>query len=198
MKGQPVEPVKHLSFQHVNGFKSGLKYYYKQLNIPIPADVDATLHEFIGGYERTVAELKLTGEMEMTEGKQPLDYKGYKYLASRAMKATEDTDLNVFAHCFLVFCWNLIARCNSVSSLMFEHISWEADALIVVFPSHKGDKEGKNCSPKHVYANRENPEICPILSLAIYVFTLPHRRNEAKKMVFCDVPKDTNSKFSKC
>ena len=63
---------------------------------------------------------------------------------------------------------------------MLEHISWEEDSLTVVFPAHKGDPEGNDASPKHVYANPVHPHVCPVLALAVLVFSDGfHGRNEA-------------------
>jgi hypothetical protein len=63
-----------------------------------------------------------------------------------------------------------VARCHSVASLMYQHITWSGDCMQVVFPTHKGDPEGKNAKPKHVFANPMDPSVCPVLALAIYVF----------------------------
>lgn len=65
-----------------------------------------------------------------------------------------------------------------------------------MFPSSKGDKEGKNSHGKHIYANPENPEICPILSLAIYLWSIGFRRNGSKRTVFGG-NEENNSRFSK-
>lgn len=69
----------------------------------------------------------------MTEGKVPLTFQAYNYLARRALAMTADFPLAMFAHLFLLLCWNLIARSVSVSSLMFNHISWEEDAMCSCF-----------------------------------------------------------------
>ena len=69
--------------------------------------------------------------------------------------------------------------------------------MVIVFPTHKGDKDGENSlsSPKHVFANPTNPEICPILAFGVYMFCLGVRRDWAKRKVFGD--KDNNeSRFS--
>ena len=97
---------------------------------------------------------------------------------------------------FLLFCWNLVARCVSVASLMYSHITWKEDAMVIVFPTTKADQEGKNCSPKHVFANPLNPEICPILSFAIFLFTSGVRRNGANPIVFSDNINNTEDRFS--
>lgn len=113
------------------------------------------------------------------------------------MTAKDNSLGSIFSHTFFLLAWNLIARCVSISSLMFEHISWSEDAMVIVFPSHKGDKEGHNTAPKHVYANPLNPFICPILSFAIYIFTTGYRRGGSKTSVFEGDVDNTESKFSK-
>jgi len=117
---------------------------------------DETLHafkEFFNGYKRKIGELKQDGEMTSKEGKDPLSFSGYRFIARKALDQKDDLGLASFAWCFLLFAWNLIARCVSVSSLMYDHIWWEEDAMVIVFPTQKNDKENKRVSPKHVYAN---------------------------------------------
>jgi hypothetical protein len=104
--------------------------------------VVSKLKDWFDGYVRHIAELKLNGLMSTVEGKAPLTKPGYHFLSRNACKAAEDIQLGIFAWVFLVLCWNLIARCNSVASIMYDHIKWEQDAMTIVFPSHKGDKEG--------------------------------------------------------
>jgi hypothetical protein len=79
---------------------------------------------------------------------------------------------------------------------MYNHISWDGDSMVIVFPSHKGDKEGNVSLPKHVFANPLDPALCPILWLAVYVFTTGFRRTDAKPLVFGAVD-STESRFSK-
>ena len=123
-----------------------------------------------------------------------MSFRGYKYLAEKATMSREGNDnvtscrdekLFNFADFILLLCWNLIARCVSVGSLMFNYVSWENDSL-VVFSSHKGDKDGKKALPKHVYANTMEPAICPILSFAIYLFTKGYDREGSKTTIFAN------------
>ena len=77
---------------------------------------------------------------------------------------------------------------------MYNHVSWENDSMVVVFFSHKGNKEGRNALPKHVYANIAEPSVCPILSFAIYIFTRGYEREGAKMTIFAG---DAENRFSK-
>lgn len=79
---------------------------------------------------------------------------------------------------------------------MFDHIGWSGDALTVTFPAHKGDQENNDGAPKHCYANLQNPSICPILALAVFVFTMPLRDGNQNRLLFSSVDRAEN-RFSK-
>ena len=80
--------------------------------------------------------------MPLREGKDALNFSGYRLLCHHATKATVDFPRAIFGWCFLIFCWNLMARCSMVSGVMFCHLDWIGDALTIAIPRHKGDPEG--------------------------------------------------------
>lgn len=189
--GEYLDPIQFQSFALVSGYKSALKNHFQKTNNPFSKTVDDEIKSFLAGYERLIANLKKDGDIPLTEGKIPLSFGGYSFLAERALAPQKSVDstvaefeLSIFAHVFLLLCWNVMARCVSISSLLFDNISWIEDAMTIVFAMTKSDQEGKNCSPKHVFANPLHPEICPILSLGIYIFTLGFRRHGGKRSVF--------------
>ena len=194
--GTYKSPVVYQSFEHVSGYKSAIKNYFKSKRVRFSDESELTQSDFFGGYKRLIAGEKQDGTRKMREGKVPLSFSVYRFLAKLALSSDHDFSGAAFAHVFLVLCWNLIARCVSVASLMYNHITWKEDAMVIVFPTSKSDKEGKNCSPKHVYANVQYPEICPILSFAIFVFTSGVRRIGAKPTVFSDNFNNTEDRFS--
>ena len=190
------EPERLQSVQHVNGYKSALTDKFRTLGIPIDFTTATMFSDLMTGYRRIIQKKKQDGEMGVREGKFPLSFSGYRFLANKAMAQKTDFSLAIFAHVFLLFCWNMIARCVSVSLLMFTHISWEEDSMVVIFPTTKSDKVGKNSSPIHIFANRRCPEICPILWFAVYIWCMGFRREGAKATVFGG-QKETQSRFSK-
>lgn len=192
--GAYLNPIVFHAFQHVSGYKSAIKDLYLNQEVEVSSDINKMLKSFFDGYVRKVAQLKLNGKMPLIEGKMPMGFKGYRFLSSKAIEQEKDHSLSIFAHLFLLLCWNLIARCVSVGSLMYHHISWDNDSLVVVFPAHKGDQEGRTALPKHVYANPSEPAICPILSLAVYIFTKGYEREGSKATVFAG---EAESRFSK-
>jgi len=65
----------------------------------------------------------------------------------------------------------MIQRSNSISKIRLTAISWRDDSMIIDIPRHKGDQEGEHCYPRALYANVYQPEICPVLAVAIRVFS---------------------------
>jgi hypothetical protein len=131
------DPPRFQSYHHVNGYKSAILDLYRQSKVKPNDDIDDMLMETMAGYKRLVAELKQNGEMSMKEGKSPLSFEGYRFIAKTAISQPRDFMLGSFAWIFLLLCWNLMARCNSVGGIMYDHIGWEQDAMYVVFPTHK-------------------------------------------------------------
>ena len=134
----------------------------------------------MAGFGRQVANAKQNGHMSITEGKQPISMSGYKMLADLLIKVP----MMLFAWPFFLLCWTLMARSNSVGNIMLQHISWKEDALIVGMAQHKGDKEGQNAFGRHVYANPLNPTICPVLALAVLVFSKDYRDPNSRLQLF--------------
>eukprot|EP01034_Spumella_vulgaris_P035606 gene35606-43904_t len=74
-----------------------------------------------------------------------------------------------------------MARSIMVGNMMYQHVSWSGDALTVNVPGHKGDKEGAKDYARHVYANPLEPAICPILSLAVMIFSSSFRSGDKRQ-----------------
>jgi hypothetical protein len=67
-----------------------------------------------------------------------------------------------------------MCRAGSAVAICFLHMEWKEDALRIYFAHQKNDQMGKRPrDPRHIYANPKCPEICPILSLGIYLVCLP-------------------------
>ena len=189
-----LDPVVFHAFQHVGGYKSAIKNFYSNKEVIMSLDIQKMLKQLFEGCIRTVTKLKQEEIMPIVEGKPPMSFRGYKFLAQKAVEQTKDYNLAIFSHLYLLLCLNLIARCVSVGRLMYNHISWENDFMIIVFLSHKGDKEGRNALPKDIYANIVEPTACPILSFAVYIFTRGFEREDSKMTLFAG---DTESRFIK-
>jgi len=93
--------------------------------------------------------------------------------------------------------WNLLCRSVSVEDLMLEHITWQEDAMRVIFSKTKSDQTGEGISnDKFIYSNVINPTVDPILALGVYIFC--KQRNSQNG---CNYPlfegNDQKARFSK-
>lgn len=97
-------------------------------------------------------------------GKRPLGYSLYSALCFRSRQLL----VGGFAHLCLVLSWNLMCRSRSTQTIRLDHLSFEEDALGVVFYKSKTDQGGmKRRDPKHIYANPMEPTTCVMLALAV-------------------------------
>lgn len=194
--GLYFDPPQYYSFSHVNGHRSAIQYLYSERKVEPSIDAKRIFKETLDGFKRKVADLKMRGEMPQMEGKQPMSQRGYHYLATIAMKQEEDYPLYIFCHTFLILCWNLIARAVTVGNIMFDHISWDEDALTINIGKQKNDQEGNNGFARHVYANPKNPTVCPVLAMALFVFCDSYRREGSDRRLFGS-PSSTKDRFGK-
>ena len=157
-----TKPTEFCSLIHVNAYRNSIKNLYRERMAPIDADLECVFQDTMSAYKRRIADLKSKGEMSIHEGKQPMSQFGYHYLVEAAVKQNDDFNFYVTCHCFLLLCWNLIARAVSVGSILYDSISWEEDAMTIHIGKMKNDQEGTNGFARHVYANPKDPVICPI------------------------------------
>ena len=193
--GQHMVPPVFNSFSHVNAYRSAIMDFYRRKEIIMDDNITNKMAEYCSGYKRKVAQLKEDGELPMMEGKVAMSSTGYNFLAEIALTQDDDFNLYTFIHYFLLLCWNLMARSVSVAHIMYDHISWEEDALCINLGKTKGDQEGKNSFPRHVYANPMFPEICPILGFAIYIFCKGYQREGSSRLLFGATSQDRFSKW---
>ena len=198
----PVAPVngKNVlnSASYVSSYRSALKWFYEKQGQELPAEVMKQLGRYTSGFKRVKNQRKQDGEEEAEEGKQPMQFAGYEWLAKQAVGSQKEFTQGCFAWIFLLLAWNLISRGRNVGTLMFEHISWQDDSMTVRMFVKKHDQEGKDSKPKHVFANPCKPWICPILALAVYVFSGGPRRPGGKMLLFGnDRAEDRFSKWLK-
>jgi hypothetical protein len=185
----------------MQGYKSALIWLYKEKKIKFNEECDIWLDEFINGYKKIIADKKARGVMSTKEGKSPISFLGYCEICRVMMSLQPEKRKytwaeSLFAWSFMTLSWNLVSRANSVGNVMLQHVDWKEDSMIITFPKHKGDQTGEGLSnDKHVYANPLMPEICPILALAVLVFSI-HRGTEIRQQQLF-LGKDSESRFSR-
>ena len=159
---------KNKSVSEISNVISSIKYHHEVKGVPMVDEVNRFFKQYTKGYKRKVAEARENGEMPLMEGKLPLTFQGYRLLCERSLDDADDVSVVLYGHLYTILCWNLIARSTSVAHLRYDHITWKDDAMYIHLPRHKGDQEGSQSYPKAIYANPKNPEMCPVLALAIH------------------------------
>ena len=147
-------------------------YLHKMAGFRISEEFQRNLSLFNRGMKRKVTDEKTKLGTSLEEGKKGMNINVYKLLCQKLMEI--DTEESIFGHLFLVLEWNLMARSNNCTKLMLGHIEWRDDCLVFFFGNTKNDQEGERSdTPWHVYSNPFEPCICPVLSLAKYIFSNP-------------------------
>jgi hypothetical protein len=164
----------------VQGYKSGLKNLYRERRVEFCPQLELSLSDFNSGYKRTIADLKEQGQMKLTEGKSHLTFDRYKYLCNLSYRRCTSTHKPLH----LRLEWNTLSRNESVSTISYEHICWEADCLQITHARHKSDQNGSSAFAKHIYANPDNPEICSILCFGLHVICCQYQNDRTRHKVF--------------
>lgn len=136
-------------------------------------DISKYLDDTINGYKTIIANKKQRGIMKLQEGRLPLTFTGYLELSLLLMGLVIVGSLSgpAFGWCYFIITWNLMCRSNSTANIHLNHIQSQNDCMTITFAKSKGDQTGEKEGEKHVYGNPLNPQICPILSMAVWVFT---------------------------
>ena len=164
------------------GFVSTFKYWHEMSDekrhpdsprIELPVEHDVYLKRFTEGRKRKIAELRNEGLLSAREGKTYLLCAGYKWLAKTAIKDPSHS----YAHPFLVLSWNLMARSQTTSNLLWENVGWDGDCMTLQYETSKSNQTGENVVPRHIFANPYQPSICPILAMGIKLLTDSHTKS---------------------
>ena len=152
--------------------RSALMHLYRMSKYEVEEEFDTKLKQFMNGMKRTLQQQKVIHGDDFHEGKRKMSFEVYEKMCELFLK--EESKEYLFAHCFLVLEWNLMARSENVVDCHVSHIYWSNDSLVFHFAKTKSDQTGKNTDQVwHVYATPENPCTCPILALACYLFSNP-------------------------
>jgi hypothetical protein len=178
----------------MQGYKSALKNYYGDRGARLDSVLDNWLDEFIKGYKKAIAQKKESGVMDMSEGKSSLSFIGYRSICEYMMKIHPVGRLwtwqeGLFSWLYMVLTWNLMCRSYNSAHLMLQHFDWRNDCLLIRFAKTKSDSTGEGISnEKHVYANPLTPSICPVLALAVFVWSTPRAVGDMK--LFCGLSQE--------
>jgi hypothetical protein len=107
--------------------------------------------------------LAQTGIGALHRAKQPLPFPVYRFLARGFLSAIGMKDRNdniqyIFAHLYLLLCWNTMTRSVNAATIPLNHLEWFNDSFKVYIFQQKNDQEGdKSEHAKHVFCKSSNP-----------------------------------------
>jgi hypothetical protein len=163
--GSEKKPVSLEFLKSYGGHRSALTYYFHRCKYVPPKSWQDKLSQAMKGLNNRSARARAASGKKLGEGKSPMSFDLYRKLCQWLI---ELDDANAaYAHCFLTLTWNLMCSSRSTVNLQYEHVGWYNDAMGIKFGHNKSDQEGKlQWKVRHIYANPQMPEICPILSFA--------------------------------
>lgn len=156
-----------LGFHAHASHRSGFFNLYKQYKVKMSEEMVDELSDFFRGLRRTIARKEGEGHISHTSGKDPLSFDLLQYFSKQMFHQT--TKDFIFARCFLLLAWNLMARSQNTFNIHYTHISWGEDSLRIYFSHMKNDQAGQRPKdPRNIFANPLNPDLCPILALGVF------------------------------
>jgi len=172
---QPLQQQKVIVRQSKSAYtsvQSAVSFLYRSSGVQRGAAMKTRVATYISGVTRRGMQQKQSLGLKIVEGKKPMKKECYSKLAELFFKS-DDREC-IFAHLFLILDWNLMKRAENCVDAKVNHITFENDCLIFEFAKSKSHQSGEDhVGPWHVYSNPLEPHICPVLSLARYLFTYP-------------------------
>jgi hypothetical protein len=178
-----------ISHSTMGGYKSALKKYYDDRNVAFidpntsteTRSLDKFCDDFLHSYERTIADKKERGIMDINEGKSAIPVEGFRRLNLEFIKfrppntirntmrkgqptvATVRTNVawatGIFCFANSALQWNLLCRSETLDRLHLPHFDWVNDSLKITVVRHKKDLGGTDKDKNYVYAASEHHSI---------------------------------------
>jgi hypothetical protein len=194
--------------------RAALFNLFRDHKVRMSQDLETELANHYRGLKRTTASSAANGNGVVKTGKSALEFSLYRSFGLQMMKSsTARQHEYIFSHLFMLLCWNLMCRSINVVKVCLNHIEWIEDSLCIYFAHQKCDQAGERPKdPRHIYANPIMPEICPVLSLGIYLLCFPPANADQKPLFpgssqydhyrkvftkFLDIPKVTEELVSR-
>lgn len=155
---------KGLSYSGLNRYRSALKFYLKQSNRLLTDAEEERLSGLFIGLKRICAREKQDGLRPVKEGKTEMPFDLYRALAGHFYRSGDTQSA-----AYLILTWNLCCRTNNTESIKMSHLGWHRDALRIVFGLTKSNQEAERDEWRLIFANPDDPVLCPITALSIYL-----------------------------
>ena len=160
------------STANYEGIRAAVAYFYRMAGIKMPMEMTRKFKQYMAGQKRTGLKEKQDLGLEIMEGKKSLSFERCELIAKQMFVSGNKE--HIFAHLFLSLDWCLMKRAENCVNAKLNHISFMHDSMVFHFAKSKGHQNGEShVGPWHVYGNPQKPWLCPVLSLARYLFSYP-------------------------
>ena len=152
---------------HIKNLRSGLSNDFLENRVELSSLAINMLRNWTRSRKRDdmKARTRPNNPIKYSNARSSLPFPAYHKIAELMLIRHPDP----FLHCMFVFQWNMIARLANVRGLMFNRLGWNNDHLYNSHSHTKKDQDGQNCFEMAIMANRYDPFICAVTSLAIYL-----------------------------
>lgn len=153
---------------------------WKAAHRKIPFKYKSLVAEMLSSKKKKEKKLKAKGDIPEDNGRDEMSFELYRELSLYYLRHG-----NVFAHLFLILCWNTMVRNCNCDDIVFENCIWRGDCFGISVKRTKTNQDGSRdiqADVKHIYANPLMPEVCPILALAMYFLANPFVGNEGNSL----------------
>jgi hypothetical protein len=173
---QNTEKMKHFAPSSLSHVFSAFRDLYSVHAQTVPQSLDIYFKNSYRAYTLYISQQKLDGLYPDTINSIGFSVSTYKQICDKLVGywASGRGSCNSAVHhlrTFFIFSFSLLGRAERIGRLRYQWMSWTDDCLLVKIPTTKSDQAGTMSYFKRVYANALNPFVCPILALAIEVFS---------------------------
>ena len=171
-----TQKLKHLAPSSLAHVFSAFRDIYSVHAQPVPQSLEMYFKNSYRAYTLFISQQKLEGLYPDTINSVGFSVSTYKQICDKLVgywASGRGSCNSAVCHLrtFFIFCFSLLGRAERIGRLRFQWMSWTDDCLLVKIPTTKSDQAGSMSYFKRVYANALNPFVCPILALAIEVFS---------------------------
>ena len=169
------------SNSYYQGLRSALMHIFRTASYEPPQELFKETKKFMAGLRRTVASDIQELGISCEQGKSPMTFALYRRLCQKLVSSPKAED--IFTRAWITLEWSLMARADNMVRSHINHIEWRDDSLVIFFSKSKTNQDGldKNV-PWHIHSNPNEPAICPVHALGIYLFTNPHLLSAESKL----------------
>jgi hypothetical protein len=128
-------------YDSCNSKRAALYDLHRRYRARMSVELSSGIKDTYVGLKREINESQHTGNEPVKVGKDPMPFDVYRYLSLSMLQRKEKEF--IFSRCFMILCWNLMARASNVFSICHSHMEWRDDSLCVYFAHMKNDQFGK-------------------------------------------------------